>query len=43
VNEAETRQVLTSLSWKTKCDIRMRNNEEEEKDDVLMTVMMVIV
>ena len=43
VNEAETRQVLTSLSWTTSSDMRMGNIEEEEKYEVLMAVMLVIV
>jgi hypothetical protein len=43
VNEAETRQVLTSLSWTTTNDTRMRNIEEGENYEVLMAVMLVIV
>ena len=40
MNEAETRQVLTSLSWTT-CDTILSNNAEEEKDEGSTVVMMV--
>jgi len=42
VNEAETRQVLTSLSWTT-YDTILSNNKEEEKDEGSTAIMIVTV